>query len=198
MQKGFSLLLVVILVAFVIGGYFIYQKQFKSVSVFQSSPSPIATPTATKSVETANWKTYTNERFKYSFKYPNDLTVRESFDPNDEIYQTIISNTNSKDFASGDKKVTDEDVFEVVIVNNPSIAATNLDTAKKQYRNAQVTDFTLADQPAFKFIQQGLGTKQIGAITIFNSKEIDFNLLSINSKYISYFDQILSTFKFTN
>lgn len=56
-QAGLVPILIIILVAAALGGYFIYQKQTKSASSPQ--PSPLSTETPAKVEDpTANWKTY--------------------------------------------------------------------------------------------------------------------------------------------
>lgn len=54
--------------------YFQNQKLVKELASYQTqptiAPSPIPTPDAT-----ANWKTYTDPKGKYSFKYPPDWTM---------------------------------------------------------------------------------------------------------------------------
>lgn len=71
-QKGFAPILIVLLIALAIGGYLTYQKQIKSTPLPQPSPSSITTSVASSSDETTNWKTYTNDMFNFSFKYPGD------------------------------------------------------------------------------------------------------------------------------
>lgn len=66
-QKGFSPILIVILLALVLGGFLIYQKQIKLVS--QSWQITQISPTPTAIDETANWKTYTNQEYGFSIKY---------------------------------------------------------------------------------------------------------------------------------
>ena len=70
-QKGLAPILIVILIALAIGGYLIYQKQFKVVPALQQTvqPSPVD--------ETANWKTYTSSSYSFSLKYPNDWIIGE-------------------------------------------------------------------------------------------------------------------------
>lgn len=74
-QKGIAPILIIILIAVAVGGYLLYQKQLKSVSVSQSSPSPVASPVASSSAEIANWKTYTNIQDGYSMKYRQDFVI---------------------------------------------------------------------------------------------------------------------------
>ena len=85
-QKGFTPLVIVLIVV-VVGlacgaGYYVWQKNHdikevdSAVGVTASAtPAPTASPTPTKADETVGWKTYTNSRVGYSFKYPaSDLT----------------------------------------------------------------------------------------------------------------------------
>ena len=66
-QKGFTPLLIILLFILVtLGGYLIYQNQFKATPA-QPTPQPTA-----DQVETANWKTYTNNELGFSIKYPVD------------------------------------------------------------------------------------------------------------------------------
>jgi len=63
-----------------VGGYLIYQKQIRSVvpqPTIQPSPSPVASSTSTNSAETANWKTYTNKKYNFSFTYPAIWILQE-------------------------------------------------------------------------------------------------------------------------
>lgn len=71
MQKGFVPILIILLVAAAaaLGGYLIYQKQSKSTPSLQPTTQPSPSPTD----ETANWKTYRDERLM--FRYPEDWTI---------------------------------------------------------------------------------------------------------------------------
>ena len=76
-QKG-HVLLVVLLIAVAIGGYLLYtnysnNRSKVTTSVVQQTTQPSPSP----SDETANWKTYTNTKYGFSFKYPSNLVVAE-------------------------------------------------------------------------------------------------------------------------
>lgn len=81
-QKGLAPLLIIILIAVSLGGYLIYQKQFKPISVSQFSPTPFPTisdeTVYTEASRSANWKTYNNNVFKYKISYPSDWKVEDS------------------------------------------------------------------------------------------------------------------------
>lgn len=76
MQKGQILIWIIVgvLVIAVAGGaYYLGRsttpKPSATPNVISQTPQP--TPTSSPVDETANWKTYTNDRFGYSIKYPN-------------------------------------------------------------------------------------------------------------------------------
>lgn len=79
-QKGFSWVLIIVLVAIGFGGYLIYQKGTKPVSISQPSPSiSDKTPQPTQD-EIPNWKTYTDkdviENTGFYLKIPNGWIVK--------------------------------------------------------------------------------------------------------------------------
>lgn len=89
-QKGLVPILIVLILAALVGGYLIYQRQLKPVptttlspqQTTQPSPSPADTspvPNGTGAsgtpngvAETAHWKTYTDDKKQFSFKYPKE------------------------------------------------------------------------------------------------------------------------------
>ncbi len=87
-QKGLVPILIVLLIAAAIGGYLVYsgkvnlpQKQIAQTLKSDASAAP------TSAGETANWKTYTNER--YSLKYPKELILEEEKLPNSSDVREI-------------------------------------------------------------------------------------------------------------
>lgn len=93
MQRGFSLISIIIAVILilVLGGiaYQVISKQNQKVqklveeNLIPSSPLPQPTPTTnetvyTEATQSANWKTYTNEIYGYSLKYPEEYTDKPS------------------------------------------------------------------------------------------------------------------------
>lgn len=70
-QKGFAPILIILLIALAIGGYLFYSDKIPLPQT--TSPlSPSASQEPNGSLETANWKTYTNTKYNFSFKYPSD------------------------------------------------------------------------------------------------------------------------------
>ncbi len=96
-SRGWIKWVLFIIIAVIISSaatYFVFQSKSQNQTpkpVTQIAPSP--TPTDA----TANWKTYTNNVFKYSLKYPSEMTIDEK-DPlfvwiGKQVYVTV-SNTN--------------------------------------------------------------------------------------------------------
>ena len=72
-QKGFIPILILVLIALAIAGYFGYKNYWPKI---QNLIPP--TPTANLSrAESKDWKTYNNDQYKFSFKYPNFLQLTE-------------------------------------------------------------------------------------------------------------------------
>ncbi|MBI2085838.1 hypothetical protein HYT74_00695 [Candidatus Daviesbacteria bacterium] len=73
-QKGLAPILIVLLIALGIGGYLTYQKQIKPVAapqqVTQSIPTPSSNPESFVSTEFANWKTHADQKYNFTIKYP--------------------------------------------------------------------------------------------------------------------------------
>ena len=93
-QKGFAPIIIIVLVAIVASGvYFLGTKNIlklpTSFSLPTISPSPTPTPDPT-----ANWKTYTYYAYGYSVKYPSDWKVIEAKPSNTPNWPYDISQEN--------------------------------------------------------------------------------------------------------
>ena len=74
-QKGYAPIFIILLIAGVVGGYLIGSGKL-------NLPQKQVTQTETSKVdEIANWKTYTNTKYGYSIKYPNDWDYVDTDDP---------------------------------------------------------------------------------------------------------------------
>ena len=73
--KGFAPIVIILIGAAVLalaGGGYWYYRYSPRINYQNSSPEQ---PTATN--ETANWKTYQNEKYGFEIKYPNDWKISE-------------------------------------------------------------------------------------------------------------------------
>lgn len=101
-------LLWVLLAVVLIGGGFTYWYLNSDETNTSISPSPTLTKTATTTPSantTTDWKTYTNDAYGYSIKYPSDYSVKEWADtiktgaaaePNKNLLSVIGFGKNSK------------------------------------------------------------------------------------------------------
>src|SRR3989344_4320216 len=118
-QKGFAhffLILTLTLIAVVGIGYYAYKNGQIKLTPSKEQVSP--TPT---SESTANWKTYTNTKYAFSFKYPPNLYLRKDSthdfagfltDPNKNSSQRLIvtvlsnpQNLNLEEFDTQNKPI---------------------------------------------------------------------------------------------
>lgn len=100
-QKGLAPIIIILLITAAIGGYLIYSGYSGKINLPQKSPATVACteeakvcPDGTsvgrsgpkcefapcpspKTDDTANWKTYTNNKHQLSIKYPNNTTLKE-------------------------------------------------------------------------------------------------------------------------
>lgn len=224
MQKGQILIWIIVgalIVIIAAGAYYLGRSSTPKPS---TPPTVISQPTSTPDAsrepngsgasgapngdaETANWKTYTNIKYGYSLKYPSSFFIYEFsepiYEPKGNIDTTEISNYETSDFSSGKINPDDPKVF-VMLITYPLDKTTDLAIIREGYKDTQyihynVIDYSIGNQPALKIKM----TWQVGrmtrgeVITVHKNKIFSFTLRSTNSKYASYLDQILSTFKFT-
>src|SRR3989344_3389964 len=80
MRKGFAAILIVAIVAAILGtgGILAYQKLFQKPT---ASPSPTDETVYTEESRSADWKTYTNTKGKFSFKHPQVYSINEKINP---------------------------------------------------------------------------------------------------------------------
>lgn len=182
-QKGLAPILIVILIALAIGGYLIYQKQTKPVSVSQpvtqSSPSSAVSPVPNGTGETTNWKTYTNKEYGYYLKYPSSWIINEEATKSPVFSKIKINLNESSDIPS----------FTITVGKQNSLIKKGLNKT------------TLGDVPATSSINGAVGG--IFNETISTSRDNYDYILELG--YTSHEDEweqdllqkILSTFKFT-
>lgn len=186
-QKGLSPIIIVVLIAAVsVGGYFLYTKY----SINQTKNlSQTVKPFPASMGETYNWKTYSNQKYGYTLKYPSNYFIEETKDPNGNIGTTTISNYTNEDFSSGRKNADDTDVF-LMFITIPE-KDTNLDEAKSFYIPAnKIEDYVIDGVTGFRVGKDG------AIVIIYKKKEYNFNLRNVNSKHRNDYNQILATFKF--
>lgn len=182
------LLSTLLIISVVISGFFAFQTQklVKELTLLRTEPTPMATvePTteavATNSLKTvdptADWKVYTNTMYGFSFKYPSDKFITTNLTDDDMYFDTNKNGGSPMELGSNDI-----------------------------WLNIHVSKITESDKAFSKeFIQvnsaQNISAYQTQKIT--NNNLYKINMSSFSSNTIknneALFDQILSTFKFTN
>ena len=209
-QKGFAPIIIIVLIAlFVAGAYISGNKdllgKFPKISVSLPSPTPFTSPEASVELEFDNLETYTNIKYGFSFKIPKSWKYVEQEDFNipyygDSFYFTSCSssplNLSVFDLNRSDSVYKTYDQF----LKDSSFS--------KNYLTAGAKQITVSNAPAMYHKEDG----DAGSITpsvsvaIFNQKNnIIYTLYfkdacnkGFDDVVTSEFDQILSTFKFTD
>ncbi len=217
-QKGFVVLPVIIITLVGIIGYLVYQNSqlrkggvntlptVTNIATTLQNPSPTIDPTV-------NWKTYTNPRYKFTFKYPRSLTVTNYTDwmydaVRLEYYQETSSSTASPNVSKTQTKINTgspksaEILLDMVEVTDTSSTA---EKYSNEIYNTEKTDklVSVAYSPIKTTLISGRNAYYFEKTNSQVTKEIFVDLdmktiLRINI-YSSdaLVDQILSTFKFT-
>lgn len=178
-------LLIVLAVVVILGGGFTYWnlKGNKSIVSPTTSPTPTLstakkTPTASPSSSTADWQTYKNDTYGFSFKYPKDWTLG-----NDERNTpTFKSNADG----TAQLLINFEGGFEDASF----------------YRKGEVKNNLLNITTKEDWTKNG-NSNQIVLYAVNITRNNDFLFLVYNYKdnknnsAVNLFDTILSTFQFT-
>lgn len=179
-QKGLAPLLIVVIIALAVSGYLIYQKKATSNPIPTPLPQQTPQPSPSPADETANWKTYTNAKLGYSFKYPQDWIDRSTdIDKQQNIVRLV--------YIVADKEHT----FFVGAKERGGPPADEIEGTTVKYGNTSFSRrIWMKDNKPFFIVARPDNYSVAGGI------EINLPPDSPDT-YIKVFDQILSTFKFT-
>ncbi len=172
------LLIMLLLILLGVGGtYFSLNSKPKPLPAGrQANPiSPTSVPTPTPD-PTANWKTYTNTNYKYSFKYPSGYLLTS--DNPDSVF--LSSAENKITFAAGS--------VEIPLPDSNCDKSKNFNLGGKKTLYSKCTSNT--DSSGIIAVGGNNGDKydNVPVLVIYNFKGIPEE---------NIFNQILSTFKFT-
>lgn len=178
-QKGLAPILIVLLLALALGGYLVYQRQTKS--------NPVASPAPTTAGETANWKTYANQKYHFQINYPNSN--------NWHLGAYIENNSHPEIFIENDRGTH----MGLLLPGNPDANNLNVNIIKQEpisvgTKQILFNYFITTSFPhlsAYTYLDQSNDTQSVKTIVFYLSKTDEERDLAI-------IKQILSTFKFTN
>lgn len=210
-QRGLAPILIILLLAAAIGGYFIYQRLINSGQVRCTLEARICSdgssvgrigskcefapcPSA-GSDETTNWKIYTNTAYKFNFAYPPSWSAIESTSPG-KPYVLFVALGSANTIEGGGS-------VAVTIRNQSETDYVSL-LKKEEYQIVQRSDIQLGENKATHYklgkkLASGVKTQQDIVLTIQNGLLYEINSgANSNKDNQLVFDQILSTFKFTN
>ncbi|OGY18962.1 MAG: hypothetical protein A2784_02420 [Candidatus Chisholmbacteria bacterium RIFCSPHIGHO2_01_FULL_48_12] len=162
--------LVFLIILSVTGGFLLGKQLYSPAS--RSTLTSIAEPTSTPD-PTANWKTYTNNQYKFVFKHPNDwrvISLEEESKPQEIV---VTYNPDTKDaYLERNPDAYDQSQKSDAVINGVQITRikNNKDVYRREYAIIPLTSGTLIIT----------GTLDV----------------AVNQKQTSSFNQILSTFKF--
>lgn len=205
-QKGFAPILIIFLVLIAIGGAYYFGTKRGNVfptptqtptSITTSTPTQI-TPTVKPTADpTANWKTYANSSYSYQIKYPSDWSVIRE-DKDKPAFKTIVQLTpnNSTNNLPSVVVVIEQNTFDTVYNGLKEISERYKGTFKQFTVNNLITNANKAE-----FIT-GAGDSDYNIQVIFEKNKLAYNIEFLSNNppdpnEIKLFDQILSTFKFT-
>lgn len=156
-----------------------------------SSPSVVTTSnknsnansnTSNTNSATAGWKTYTNSIYGFSFKYPKDLTIKESPRSfSDEILGTFCQTITLNEKSS-------------IIVCDATDNLTNYGLREPNGMDPiSSSDLKIGSHEARKYTSSNICYVVLGP----KNNRIVLNTTNTSSKNISELETILSTFQFT-
>lgn len=221
-MSGFvQIILILIIVAVAIGGvyYFGTLKNKSSLVLVTSTPTPIASPKLVSDVDdpTANWKTYTNTEYGYVIKVPNYLIQLQDnrggvlsvnsaswrFGKNDmtkidDKHKTIAQNAINLFVSVFDENASEENYN---LTCQPSVLGFNI--------NKPIINYVPVNKEFSKYVEYSGITSydtepdvtwwSSNLCFMYKNKFYHVNYQNFESTDVdTTFNQILSTFKFTN
>ncbi len=216
MQRGFTPILIVVLVAVaLVGGYFLYTSlranpaKPESVAI-STAPVSVSTPTtkpeSTFSAETTNWKTYTDASAKYSFRYPNKWPLSKiPISKGCDTCLESVSFSEHYNYNSEDTTLAVILVFKDGWVKNVKTLDDYIKFIKAEPTNVEIKETKVGGEKAVSYKLSG-GVQPLPVIEYVTTRNRIWYVIRLvdsietnknNVQNTKIFDQILSTFKFT-
>jgi hypothetical protein len=189
----------VIITALIGGGvwFFLNMNNSQPISI---NPSPVASASAILDA-TAGWKTYTNSDYGFSFRYPQSLdsNIGGIAGPYTGTSSPVTSLSDSRTIREGTDAAFDG--LNVYVVSDMKIASFDDYITQEQTAMIQSVNAFMQGAEKIKFSNgQALVTNSRGYYYLpfpDNKKVLVIVYIQANDSFKTIFNQILSTFKFT-
>lgn len=178
-KKGFvvPLLLAIIAVLVIGGGVYVYQsKKAEAPAVVDAQ---VQQTNNSDSVDTANWKTYTNEKYGFSFQYPASVDVHDDCCQGGMVADLSVYPSKSTDSTSEmellDKAVflqLHDDDYQIFTAKEVREEGPNYMSIKLGKRAMNISIFPSGDKDLFKIITSTFKFTSATNVTIENASGI--------------------------
>lgn len=176
---------ITLIIVIVLAGAFFAWYYLMGPGKTSTATTTTTTTTPVKTDETADWKTYSNTKYLYSFKYPSTVTP---YSFTGQGSNTAI--TNDADIVNVNKgAATERYIFEVSTEKTSSTVVLNDAYIKSHYKDGKATSAKVDGTDGFTLV--------VGSLTVY-FVEKDGVIYQIQySKSDTTATKIYSTFKFT-
>lgn len=210
-------LIVILLLLIGIAGFITYKcYQLKKETVTPTQPTTQETTTPTPTTDPAeNWETYTNTEYDYLIKYPSDVELFEGSGGVERLQETILNLFGPKHIENSE--YSDGFGITVAVVKNPNnktpdqFAQEYYQQAKENIDNkilegdiskckveSTVKDDIIGSRFTHCTQSPGSGIVDISEWYVKNNMTYQIYAVLQNENYLTVFNQILSTLKFTD
>jgi hypothetical protein len=187
-----------------------YSDTNQFINLYQPKSQTII-KTSSQSAQTTDWKTYTNNKYSYSIKFPLEFNP-EAYNARSGEFQEVNENANRIGFYKDRLTSFNGDLFEIQIItkNNSleELAKTNFKENTQHFRTSSFSKLEktqLDSNPAFEytFKSNAISTNHWNAAVAENEYKIVYTekegvIYSFFFTNTILFNQILTTFMFTN
>jgi hypothetical protein len=163
-----------------------------TIPVFSKPFTPAASATSTTATTTANWKTYANSTYGFSFKYPTNLYVKFQSNANPDqgpIAESTIS-------ISDNQTITQSDIYSKLIYIDifPASSSSTI-TQPNGMDPVSSSNTTVGGVTAKKYVSSD---GSFVYVFVKNQRQYQIGIgANISSTLKANFNNILSTFQFT-